>query len=65
MKRQAEREGGRILTLQERNAAGNTSLGLSSVGKGSTSPSNMQKDDGESFGGATEEYVKLRLRSVW
>ncbi len=32
-KRQAEREGGRILTLSEGNAAGNTSLDLSSDGK--------------------------------
>lgn len=39
-KRQAEREGGRILTLQESNAAGDASQGLSSVGKDNDKSSN-------------------------
>ena len=36
IKRQAEREGGRILTLSENNAAGDASQGLSSEGKDNT-----------------------------
>lgn len=39
-KRQAEREGGRILTLQKSNAAGDASQGLSSKGKDNTKNSN-------------------------
>ena len=41
-KRQAEREGGRILTLQELNAVGNTSHGLSFGGKVTKNSGEMQ-----------------------
>ena len=40
---QAEREGGRILTLGEPNAAGNTSQGLQSVGKGTKKSGDAQE----------------------
>ena len=46
-KRQATREGGHILTLSEGNAAGNTSRGLSSDGKGSGLFDDLQEGDGE------------------
>ncbi len=46
--RQAEREGGRILTLSEGNVAGNTSQGLSSDGKVNTLSSDKQTDSAES-----------------
>ena len=58
--RQAEREGGRILTLSGDKAVGNTSQGLSSASKVNTSPSNIQETDGESFGGVSEDGVKYR-----
>lgn len=48
--RQAKREGGRILTLSENNAAGDTSQGLSSDGKGS-SPSAKKQAEGEKSSG--------------
>ena len=47
-KRQAEREGGRILTLQESNAAGDTSLGLSSGSKDNALSTDKQADSAES-----------------
>lgn len=44
-KRQAEREGGRILTLQESNAAGDTSQGLSFEGKGNNKSLNNKTNE--------------------
>lgn len=46
--RQAEREGGRILTLSWDNAVGNTSRGLSSVGKVNALPGDTQANGGKS-----------------
>lgn len=52
-KRQAEREGGRILTLQESNAAGDASQGLSSGGKDNALLSDKQGKGAESSDGYT------------
>lgn len=52
-KRQAEREGGRILTLQESNAAGDASQGLSSWGKDNALLSDKQGKGAESSDGYT------------
>ena len=52
-KRQAEREGGRILTLQESNAAGDASQGLSSGAKDNALLSDKQGKGAESSDGYT------------
>lgn len=56
--RQAEREGGLILTLSEDNAVGNTSQGLSYDGKDNTLSSDKQTESAESSDGYTIEPRK-------
>ena len=69
-KRQAEREGGRILTLQESNAAGDASQGLSSWGKDNALLSDKQgkgadSSDGYTITPTTYTNKKGKTSDVW
>ena len=62
--RQAEREGGRILTLSENNAVGNTSHGLSSNSKDTTSSQNNNELEAENVQTTIGEQVQAAEAEV-